>query len=277
METAALCKPIQRFADLLRIPDTWVLTGLGKLLAALGSFPHFPQPLRLLHTHLYWRFLECQSIKVTLTQNGHLTHHEIPSVASLRPGGHFPRIGWPVSPEYAPAALLSSMVQGALDGECRAGGSLGQILNNVNRLVLGRSRPQDFVTLFLFSIDAEGKGEYISAGHNPAYLFHASNGNIEELSSNTGILGMFDSLSFESLPLKLDTGDRLIVYSDGVTEATNPADEMFGSERLRKIISGDPSGGPRDLEQKVLESLEEFTEGMPQMDDVTLVVVQNGA
>ena len=90
METAALCKPIQRFADLLRIPDTWVLTGLGKLLAALGSFPHFPQPLRLLHTHLYWRFLECQSIEVTLTQNGHLTHHEIPSVASLRPGGHFP-------------------------------------------------------------------------------------------------------------------------------------------------------------------------------------------
>ena len=101
METAALCKPIQRFADLLRIPDTWVLTGLGQLLAALGSFPHFPQPLRLLHTHLYWRFLECQSIEVTLTQNGHLTHHEIPSVASLRPGGHFPRIGWPVSPEYA--------------------------------------------------------------------------------------------------------------------------------------------------------------------------------
>ena len=182
-----------------------------------------------------------------------------------------------VSGKGIPAALLSSMVQGALDGECRAGGSLGQILNNVNRLVLGRSRPQDFVTLFLFSIDAEGKGEYISAGHNPAYLFHASNGNIEELSSNTGILGMFDSLSFESLPLKLDTGDRLIVYSDGVTEATNPADEMFGSERLRKIISGDPSGGPRDLEQKVLESLEEFTEGMPQMDDVTLVVVQNGA
>ena len=102
METAALCKPIQRFADLLRIPGTWVLTGLGQLLAALGSFPHFPQPLRLLHTHLYWRFLECQSIEVTLTQNGHLTHHEIPSVASLRPGGHFPRIGWPVSPEYAP-------------------------------------------------------------------------------------------------------------------------------------------------------------------------------
>ena len=101
METAALCKPIQRFADLLRIPGTWVLTGLGQLLAALGSFPHFPQPLRLLHTHLYWRFLECQSIEVTLTQNGHLTHHEIPSVASLRPGGHFPRIGWPVSPQYA--------------------------------------------------------------------------------------------------------------------------------------------------------------------------------
>ena len=118
METAALCKPIQRFADLLRIPGTWVLTGLGKLLAALGSFPHFPQPLRLLHTHLYWRFLECQSIEVTLTQNGHLTHHEIPSVASLRPGGHFPRIGWPVSPEYAFVGYL--VIHGVVGGLSQA-------------------------------------------------------------------------------------------------------------------------------------------------------------
>ena len=122
METAALCKPIQRFADLLRIPGTWVLTGLGQLLAALGSFPHFPQPLRLLHTHLYWRFLECQSIEVTLTQNGHLTHHEIPSVASLRPGGHFPRIGWPVSPEYAKVDLDGNILEefgsfGSYDGQ----------------------------------------------------------------------------------------------------------------------------------------------------------------
>ena len=101
METAALCKPIQRSADLLRIPGTWVLTGLGKLLAVLGSFPQFRTASTTASHTSFWRFLECQSIEATLTQNGHLTHHEIPSVASLRPGGHFPRIGWPVSPEYA--------------------------------------------------------------------------------------------------------------------------------------------------------------------------------
>ena len=115
METAALCKPIQRSADLLRIPGTWVLTGLGKLLAVLGSFPQFrTASTTASHTSL-WRFLECQSIEATLTQNGHLTHHEIPSVASLRPGGHFPRIGWPVSPEYAdtvPAAVLAIQTYG---------------------------------------------------------------------------------------------------------------------------------------------------------------------
>ena len=98
METAALCKPIQRSADLLRIPGTWVLTGLGKLLAVLGSFPQFRTASTTASHTSFWRFLECQSIEATLTQNGHLTHHEIPSVASLRPGGHFPRIGWPVSP-----------------------------------------------------------------------------------------------------------------------------------------------------------------------------------
>ena len=96
METAALCKPIQRSADLLRIPGTWVLTGLGKLLAVLGSFPQFRTASTTASHTSFWRFLECQSIEATLTQNGHLTHHEIPSVASLRPGGHFPRIGWPV-------------------------------------------------------------------------------------------------------------------------------------------------------------------------------------
>ena len=104
METAALCKPIQRSADLLRIPGTWVLTGLGKLLAVLGSFPQFRTASTTASHTSFWRFLECQSIEATLTQNGHLTHHEIPSVASLRPGGHFPRIGWPVSPEYAPCS-----------------------------------------------------------------------------------------------------------------------------------------------------------------------------
>ena len=64
METAALCKPTQRFADLLRTLATWVLTGLGKLLAALGSFPHFPQPLRLLHTHLLGGFLNANQSKL---------------------------------------------------------------------------------------------------------------------------------------------------------------------------------------------------------------------
>ena len=106
METAALCKPIQRSADLLRIPGTWVLTGLGKLLAVLGSFPQFRTASTTASHTSFWRFLECQSIEATLTQNGHLTHHEIPSVASLRPGGHFPRIGWPVSPEYAVGVFL---------------------------------------------------------------------------------------------------------------------------------------------------------------------------
>ena len=146
METAALCKPIQRFADLLRIPDTWVLTGLGKLLAALGSFPHFPQPLRLLHTHLYWRFLECQSIEVTLTQNGHLTHHEIPSVASLRPGGHFPRIGWPVSPGIR---RIVAIAVNNLAGE--VSGVVAQLILDVGKLrvELVVLLPLGFVQVFI--------------------------------------------------------------------------------------------------------------------------------
>jgi len=179
-----------------------------------------------------------------------------------------------VSGKGMPAALLSSMVLGALSMEFRSGTQPQEVLNRVNQLLCDKSLPFQFVTLFLFVLSPNGMGQFISAGHNPAYLFRAATGAIEHLHSDNYFLGMFDFASYQSRMLHLCKGDILVVYSDGLTDAQNQQDEMFGEERLLNIIEQEAPSGSHALEQRFLKEIEEFTQGMQQTDDITFVVVE---
>ena len=179
-----------------------------------------------------------------------------------------------VSGKGLSAALLSSMVLGALSVEFRAGTQPPEVLNRMNRLLCDKSLDYQFVTLFLFVLSPDGQGQFISAGHNPAYLFRAATGKIEDLASDAFFLGAFDDATYGSRPLHLDSGDTLVVYSDGLTEAENPHEEVFGEHRLRTIIKQWASSGSAVIEQKLLEAVEEFSQGMPQTDDITFVIVE---
>jgi serine phosphatase RsbU (regulator of sigma subunit) len=179
-----------------------------------------------------------------------------------------------VSGKGMPAALLSSMVLGALSIEFRSRNDPREVLQRVNQLLCEKSLPFQFVTLFLFLLNPDGRGQFISAGHNAAYLFRAGTGKIEELLPDAHFLGMFDFACYESRPLRLDQGDILVVYSDGLTDAENPREEMFGEKRLLELIrQSGPLGSPA-VEQNILKAIEDFTQGMPQTDDITLVVVE---
>jgi sigma-B regulation protein RsbU (phosphoserine phosphatase) len=179
-----------------------------------------------------------------------------------------------VSGKGISAALLSSMVLGALSMEFHSGTQPQEVLNRVNRLLCEKSLPYQFVTLFLFLLDPHGTGRFISAGHNPAYLFRSATGKIEELASDSYFLGMFDFASYESRAFRLDKGDILVVYSDGLTDAENQQAEMFGKKRLLKLIRQEAPSGSQALEQTFLQAIEEFTQGMPQTDDITFVIVE---
>jgi sigma-B regulation protein RsbU (phosphoserine phosphatase) len=85
---------------------------------------------------------------------------------------------------------------------------------------------------------------------------------------------MFDFACYESRGLHLDRGDILVVYSDGLTDAENPAGEMFGEQRLLEIIRQQgPSGSPA-VELRLLKAIGDFTQGKPQIDDITFVVIE---
>jgi serine phosphatase RsbU (regulator of sigma subunit) len=179
-----------------------------------------------------------------------------------------------VSGKGMPAALLSSMVLGALSMELRSGAQPQEALNRINQLLCEKSLPYQFVTLFLFLLNPDGVGQFISAGQTPACLFRAATGKIEELASDAFVLGMFDFATYRSRPIHLDKGDILVVYSDGLTDAENREAEMFGEKRLLEIIRREASMGSQALQRSLLKAIETFTQGMPQTDDITLVVVE---
>ena len=111
-----------------------------------------------------------------------------------------------VSGKGMSAALLSSMVLGALSMEFHPDTEPQEVLARVNRLLCEKSLPGQFVTLFLFLQNPQGMGQFISAGHNPAYLFRTATGKIEKLFSDAFFLGMFEEATFESRPFRLDQG-----------------------------------------------------------------------
>src|ERR1700683_1216159 len=173
-----------------------------------------------------------------------------------------------VSGKGMPAALLSSMVLGALSMEFRSRPDPREVLKRVNQLLCEKSLPFQFVTLFLFLLSPDGGGQFISAGHNAAYLFHSRTGQIEELLPDAHFLGMFDFACYEPRALHLGPRDILVVYSDGLPHAENPAGEMFGEESLLQIIRQQGPLGSHAVEQSILKAIEDFTQGMPQTDDI---------
>jgi len=179
-----------------------------------------------------------------------------------------------VSGKGMSAALLSSMVLGALSMEFHSGTPPQDVLARVNRLLCEKSLPGQFVTLFLFLQNPQGTGQFISAGHNPTYLFRAATGKIQKLFSDAFFLGMFEEATYESRPFQLGVGDILVVISDGVTDAQNPQQEMFGEQRLLQVIRQEAPSGGQAIEKQLLKSIEEFTQGTAQNDDITFVAVE---
>jgi sigma-B regulation protein RsbU (phosphoserine phosphatase) len=182
-----------------------------------------------------------------------------------------------VSGKGISAALLGSFAQGAINSEFRTTPRPVEILDRVNKLLCQRTAANRFVTLALFLLNTQGKGEFLSAGHNVVYLFRAASREIEELFSSGMPLGMFPFASYQSSALELHPGDILVIYSDGLTDAQNLAEEEFGEERLRHLIRSEGNAGAAALKKTLLVEIDEFAAGANQVDDITFLLVERGA
>jgi sigma-B regulation protein RsbU (phosphoserine phosphatase) len=172
-----------------------------------------------------------------------------------------------------PAALLMSNLQAAVRAFATPHAEPHDVCTSVNRLLCRNIAPGKFVTFCYAVIDCESGGlAYANAGHNPPVVARA-NGDIEWLAPTGLVLGVAPDWTYTTGSSTLDAGDRLVCFTDGITEARSPDDEEFGEDRLVSTIAAEPRGSAERLAQAITCAVNAWTNGSPQ-DDATLIVVE---
>jgi serine phosphatase RsbU (regulator of sigma subunit) len=180
-----------------------------------------------------------------------------------------------VAGKGVPAALLSSMLQASLRTQAASIPSVAEILRNINALVYRSTQIHQFATFFLARISAHGlEVTFSNAGHNFPVVLRAD-GTQCTLERGGTVLGIQESIQLEEDRVKLAAGDRMVLYTDGLTEAEGLDGTMFGEERLYALLASLPSHyTARQMADHILEEQRHFTGGGEARDDTTLMVLR---
>ena len=173
------------------------------------------------------------------------------------------------------AALFMAVSRTIIRSKGLQYGRAGACMTASNRLLAASSVDCMFVTVFCAIYNTKtGLVTYCNAGHNPPHLLR-SDGSVEVLpKSNNVLVGIFDDMEYEENTLQLASGDTLVMFTDGVTEAWNPQKMEFGTERLNAILGGLVDKGSRQIVDTIKTAITDFEEGAEQSDDITMLVIK---
>ena len=165
-------------------------------------------------------------------------------------------------------------VQAAFRAHLGAGTSVPDLASRLNSTVLENSGDEKFLTFFCAEVDREsGRISYVNAGHNPPLLVRAG-GGVERLVSGGIALGILPGVSFALRNASLMPGDLLVLFSDGITESQNLAQEEFGEDRFAALLATLRDDPVETIQAKVFEAVGAFAGAAGQFDDITLVLVR---
>jgi len=187
-------------------------------------------------------------------------------------GGRFCFALGDVSGKGISAALLASKVQGILSVQSFLDYPLPSVISNLNRNLIKRGTDNRFVTFFFGVLDPDGNCSYVNAGHDPPVLMHLD-GSMKELTEGGMVLGLFPEARYESHTVRLQPGDHLILFTDGVVEAHNAAGEEFGRERLCALLHSKARATAPELLSCLHKALVSFAANTPQSDDITMMIL----
>jgi sigma-B regulation protein RsbU (phosphoserine phosphatase) len=191
------------------------------------------------------------------------------------PGGRLGLAIGDVSGKGIPAALLMASLQASLRGQATFGTrDLAELMARVNQLLCASSSPNRYATFFYGEYDAgSGRLAYVNAGHNAPLLLRAD-GSVERLDAGGPVVGLIEFAGYASAEVELRRGDRLLGFTDGLSEAMNPQDEEWGEERLTAAFRACDGLAADATLERMMAAADAFAAGAPQHDDMTALVVR---
>jgi sigma-B regulation protein RsbU (phosphoserine phosphatase) len=182
-----------------------------------------------------------------------------------------------VSGKGVPAALFMAVSRTLLRAVAQFEARPGACLARLNDLLAADNEQVMFVTLFYAVIDSrDGSIVYANAGHNPPYVLRAD-GHLEAIDTADGMaLAIMEGNDYAEHRMTLAPGDALFMYTDGITEAFDPQQQMFGEERLEPLLKQLHALPRREFPQRVVAAVNEFEAGGPQTDDITCLIAAYG-
>jgi serine phosphatase RsbU (regulator of sigma subunit) len=177
-----------------------------------------------------------------------------------------------VSGKGVSSALLASFLQGAFLSASSTT-DIPEVLARINVFLSDRAEHGKYATMFYSRLDAAGRLTYSNAGHCPGLLVRHT-GDIERLEATSMPVGLVAATSFSVVHRRLDPGDRIVLYTDGITEAQNEAGDFFGRKRLRDAVRQAGKLDYKEMHARIQAAINDFTQGAEQADDLTLVVME---
>ena len=180
-----------------------------------------------------------------------------------------------VSGKGVPAALFMMASKIILANNAKMGKSPAQILTDTNASICSNNREEMFVTVWLGILEiSTGKLTAANAGHEYPALKRAGGGFALFKDRHGFVLGGMDGVKYKEYELQLGPGDKLFVYTDGVPEATDAEQRLFGTERMLDALNGDAGAGPERLLKSVRRAVDGFVKEAEQFDDLTMLCLE---
>lgn len=180
-----------------------------------------------------------------------------------------------VSGKSVSAALFMALSRTILRAKAIGNSNAVEVIKDANTLIASDSESGMFVTLFYAILDLKKKTmDYVNAGHNPPVIFIRKTGYLEGLTTRGIALGAMDTIEPEEKKIDLESGDVIVFYTDGVTEAMDNKGELFGEKRLYKLVKSNNNLSAKDIVDKIKESVMDFSQDQSQFDDITLMVLK---
>jgi sigma-B regulation protein RsbU (phosphoserine phosphatase) len=171
-----------------------------------------------------------------------------------------------------PAALIASMIKVAMQSVMPRAHEPREVLRGLNRILYELLRNQLVSAAYLWLDTGNGKALYSAAGHPP--LLRWREGKLEGIESNGLLFGVIPEADYPVCDLSIHSGDRFLLYSDGVTESQNTRGDFFGDRKLEQVVRDNQSRPPSELSEQLLSEIRVWqSASMAQQDDITLIVI----